>query len=350
MAWRESKAVAVGANTSGVTTRPATDVSGSISSATALYFPTSGAATGFYEGYPHGPVWDLNKSKEREMPDVSELIERWTFSKNLGDLTAVLPFRYQDKLKMERWRTTFLPTLATRTAEHARPRTVSIKNTRVRAFMERFSIGFQMTYADATTEGGKLRFQNGLFQMRDAIAETIGIYQLEELSTCDSPWRRTSERFKNVRSKNMRDMIENDRFVAFIFQRLDNAWQLLDTELERIQSSFNGKGDTYIIHNKLREYSTQVGDRQVNFDKGGPDAVARVDAGPNAMITDGRGNRLIAVKTHSVEGARPLDLLKRYITLGGFNVKRPIRRGSNLTNYRDQEDAITIYDVDNDRW
>jgi len=67
----------------------------------------------------------------------------------------------------------------------------------------------------------------------------------------------------------------------------------------------------YVIHNKLKEYTTQVGDRQVNYNLGGQDAVNRVDAGPNAMTTDGRGNRLITVKTHSVEGARPLELLKR---------------------------------------
>jgi len=37
-------------------------------------------------------------------------------------------------------------------------------------------------------------------------------------------------------------------------------------------------------------------------------------------------------------------------SLGGFNVKRPIRRGGNPADFCDHDQAFTIYDVDNDRW
>jgi hypothetical protein len=116
-----------------------------------------------------------------------------------------------------------------------------------------------------------------------------------------------------MRGRAMKNIQENDRFFFGLFQREDNPWQLLDSEITRIQRKFRGEGNVYVTHSKLKEYSTQVIARQTEFWRGGQDAVNRVDAGPDAVTTDGRGNRIITVDTYNVEGQPEIDVLKNTI-------------------------------------
>lgn len=201
-----------------------------------------------------------------------------------------------------------------------------------------------------TTPEGKEHFTMGLSQMRNAVEEANALNILNELMTCFSPWRTFEQRYSRFRGRSLKDILDDEAFFFGIFQRVDGAFQMLDTRISHLQRYYRGKGNTYILHRKLIQYNTQVPQAQTEYWIGGPEAISRFNKGSQGVTTDGRGNVLVTVDTYQVENMRPLDPLKRYITYGEYNEFRDLKRGGDYKNHFDSHRHIGIYNVDDDQW
>lgn len=314
MAWRDGVAKIAGGQRYGL--QNASNVWGSDGSEMRGYFSDNHAADfSHMDGYPKSD-YTLGEVTKQRAPVVTEMLEQWTLFENANIFTQILPIRKTNSHKLEYHRITFLPTIAQKTAERARPRTVESKRTSIRDVLERFAIGMQLSYAMLSTPEGREIYEMGLAQMRSAVEEANALAVLNELMTCFSPWRKFKKRYEGSRGRSLKDAMENEAFFFGIFQREGGAFQLLDSRISHLQKTYRGKGNTYILHKKLIIYNTQVPPSQTQYWIGGPEAVSRFQKGADGVTVDGRGNVLVTVDTYMIEDMPPIDPLKRYVVYG----------------------------------
>jgi hypothetical protein len=181
--WREGAAQYAGGASRYSTPADGNVVNSARSLMSAAYSDNSEAAA-FAETWPRvSESWDLLAAKEGELPEVTQVLETQTFTKNISDLSVILPYTKTSQLVIQEERFTFLPTLAQKQAERTRPRTVQTKKTSLRKYLEQFHIGFMIPFSALTTAVGQQLYVGGLVQMRNAMRETIGLSILYELQT-----------------------------------------------------------------------------------------------------------------------------------------------------------------------
>lgn len=144
MSWRQGISEIAGGRHFGAQT--AGNVKGSDQSEMKQYFSDSaGAQFSFYDGYPQAN-FSLGQVTQARNPVLTTLLERWTLFENANIFSAILPIQKTDNLKLQFDKVTFLPTIAQRTAERARPRTVESKRSTIREVLERNAIGMELKY------------------------------------------------------------------------------------------------------------------------------------------------------------------------------------------------------------
>jgi hypothetical protein len=344
--WRRDASL-FAAGATRFTTPAAEGIIGSERNVMNAYFTNSSQAEGYLDERPIASQdLDLQGAKSKEMPEVLEVVELLTFGSNWNELARILPYQKTDRLKIEEHRLTFFPTFALKQAERTRPRTVQHKSTTIQSYLENYAIGFEMPFSLATTAKGRLIYETGLQQMKNAMMETSSMAILNELQTyvicfvnfltpcpcsCFSPWRKIEGRYGTVKGRALVEILDLDRKLAGLFQKEDNPWEALDNTISAIQKTFRAKGPaTYICPEVLKTFTTIAIPRQTEYFRGGPEAIARVHGGPDSLRSDGRGNDIITMVSEmkgtltltlcqdsfTVENQPPLDLLKKYVTYG----------------------------------
>lgn len=140
--WRKGIADIAGGKHFGA--RDATNVTGALNNELKQYYSDNRAADfSYYDGYPKS-TWSLGEITQHRVPILTSVMERWTLFENANILTAILPITKTDNLKLQFDKVTYLPTIAQRTAERARPRTVESKRMTIRDVLERNAIGMEL--------------------------------------------------------------------------------------------------------------------------------------------------------------------------------------------------------------
>jgi len=216
-------------------------------------------------------------------------------------------------------------------------------------------------------------YETGVQQMKNAMMETSSMAILNELETYDPScivvvelnpltgvslpgarsrvatetsrvvlsWTFSISIASSLPSSNAR-LVSSCFYCALILSRAqDSPWEALDNTLYAIQKTFRAPGSgTYICPEVLKTFTSIAIPRQSVYKLGGPEAVARVHAGPDSMASDGRGHDIITMDSFTVENQPPLDLLKKQIVYGEFNEFRDMKRGGDYSGHYDQHRHI----------
>jgi hypothetical protein len=208
MSWREGVAKIAGGRH--YANKTANNVYGSDNAEMKSYFSDNGAANfNFFDGTPMSN-FSLGQITEGRAPLMARMLEQWTLFEDANIFTQLLPIVKTDNLKIRFDKITYvfilslvslnsdfsyLPTIAQRTAERARPRTVESKRQTISDVLERSAIGLELNYAMLTTPEGKDHFTMGLAQMRTSVEEANALNVLNELMTWYDSFQKKRDRF-----------------------------------------------------------------------------------------------------------------------------------------------------------
>lgn len=142
MSWRENVAKIAGGRH--YANKAANNVYGSDNAEMKSYFSDNGAANfNFFDGTPMSN-FSLGQITEGRAPLMAKMLEQWTLFEDANIFTQLLPIIKTDSLKIRFDKVTYLPTIAQRTAERARPRTVESKRQTISDVLERSAIGMEL--------------------------------------------------------------------------------------------------------------------------------------------------------------------------------------------------------------
>ena len=296
--------------------------------------------------------WTLPEALRGENPEMAQRFEMWSILADSFYTKVLLPIKKTNKMKIAMTRWIFLPSLAQPTPERGRVRILENRQTETRRTLERFAIGMELPYAFLTTEYGMKIYETQLMQMRQAVEETNAFGVIHAILSCWDAVKDFEARYKSFRDKSLWDMMEWERFLFGIIQKHETPLEALGGEISKIMRQYGGKADTWLMHEKIMIYVTQVPEMYTRFFLGGERAVRTLKEGKDAFQRDARGNRIYEVRTYDIGLKTPIDILKKYVTYGEYNLAFDTKRGksSEYKRYASHHRDIAFYDAHKNDW
>ncbi len=308
--------------------------------------------------------WNYPESKIGEVEYLRETMEDWMFTADKKWYTErILPWRKMDTLTYawEQWEAN--PHIMGYTPHQAMSNVTTQKRTQMAATLIRRGIAAEFEQDFLTTQVGRGRFLATLVQIARSVQETANVETIRALLACHRHQQLFARQYHHIRDNDLDNYWQRkvDRFMVA---------QKADFGLEQLSVQIDGELEDYginvpmvwIMGREVSDYCDTVPEGKIYYDKGGQEAVDRINGRRGIQAAGGtngnvagvgperwvKGTPVFLAKSWAVENVGKADLLSRTIEVGVFNTI--LLKCKDFKKYRSADMNIRVYDNTKDDW
>ena len=254
-------------------------------------------------------------------------------------------------------------TLTGITPHQTTSKVVTQRRTIRKASIVRRGIAAEFENDFVSTPLGRTSFMASLAQMARSVQETANVEVLRALLHCHR-YQQIYIRQHGVVSEGDLDGWLNRKAERFmISQKEEFGLEKLSTMIDQEQEMYGGQSNVWILGREIHDYCSLVPPGKIFFDKGGQEAVDRVNGrrqNPNAAngtmgnVRSLQPERMIGntpvflAKSYHVDTIGKVELLSRTVEVGVYNLM--VDRTRDYSRYRNEGRNLRVYDNDIDSW
>ncbi len=295
--------------------------------------------------------WNLPDAYRGQSLSIASTIELTTFTEDSYYTNYLLPIRVTDQISIKWNITQFDPKFTSVVPHRGRTRILSSKTISGSANLIRRGIGIELEHGFMTTDKGRKAYVSLLEQVNRSVVETNNLGVVWALLTCQSYDNDVARIRETVSAKQAIDRFDRELKLFAIFQKEDRPLESLNDFVKREMEQSRGKGNTWIMPEKIKGYVTTVPEAYIEFWRAGPLGPSVVSQGINAFATiPGIDERVYFDKGFDVsQSGGPINLLKRPTEYGEYVSSWDLQRGT-PENYRSMGRAIRPFNEKRDNF
>jgi hypothetical protein len=249
------------------------------------------------------------------------------------------------------------------TPHQAPSRTVTQKRTIRRASIVRRGIAAEFEHDFVRTPLGRTSFMASLAQMARSVQETANVECLRALLNCQRYNMALVRSSGIVPDGDLDAWLDRQRDQFMCVQKDERGLLELNKRIDIEMEQWGGRADVWIIGREVMDYMQLVPPLFTEFDKGGPEAVARLQGRPQNGSARGdtmgnvkslqpegfiAGTPTYIAKSMCVDTIRKAELLSEISEIGIYNLM--IDRSHDYMTYTSKDRSLRVYDNTLDTW
>jgi hypothetical protein len=251
------------------------------------------------------------------------------------------------------------------TPHQATSRVVTQKRTIRKASIVRRGIAAEFEIDFVATPMGRSSFMASLAQMARSVQETANVEVLRALLHCHRYQQIFVRKFGIVKDNDLDAWHDRQAERFMIAQKTPFGLEIVSDQMDAEKEQWGGsvQNQCWILSRDVMSYCSLVPPEKIYFDKGGQEAVDRVNGrrqNPNAAsgtmgnLRSLQPERMIGdtpvflAKSYHIDNVGHAELLSRVVEKGVYNLM--VDRTTDFKRYRTEGRMIRVYDNDIDAW